>query len=222
MKRKLFLLTLFIPAACSDAPLEPLDLQPQFATVVGSSATWAFKGVVTEVFPGSSYALGDTVPGSVTFTVTSEDLDPDPCRGYRQLALSFTYALDGETHSTSGDGAAYSRASCSVTGPMRIYINLGTGWGSNFEEWDLFLVNPDDTDDLPLTPPPVDPHYPHTFRRYGNPGDGVLYGFSTELFALTLPDPQTREDCMAGGWEPYGFRNQGQCVRYVETGKDSR
>ena len=34
--------------------------------------------------------------------------------------------------------------------------------------------------------------------------------------------PETMADCKKGGWETYGFKNQGQCVRYVETGKDSR
>lgn len=34
--------------------------------------------------------------------------------------------------------------------------------------------------------------------------------------------PETKEDCMDGGWEKYGFSNQGQCVRFIETGKDSR
>lgn len=34
--------------------------------------------------------------------------------------------------------------------------------------------------------------------------------------------PETRRDCMRGGYERYGFRNQGQCIRYVNTGKDSR
>ncbi len=35
-------------------------------------------------------------------------------------------------------------------------------------------------------------------------------------------EPETISDCMQGGWEDYGFRNQGQCIRYVNTGKDSR
>jgi hypothetical protein len=35
-------------------------------------------------------------------------------------------------------------------------------------------------------------------------------------------DPLTKEDCKDGGWETYGFRNQGQCVRFVQTGEDSR
>ena len=35
-------------------------------------------------------------------------------------------------------------------------------------------------------------------------------------------DPETREDCFKGGWSEFEFRNQGQCVRFVETGEDSR
>jgi len=35
-------------------------------------------------------------------------------------------------------------------------------------------------------------------------------------------DPATKEECMKGGWEDFGFDNQGQCIRFVETGKDSR
>lgn len=31
-----------------------------------------------------------------------------------------------------------------------------------------------------------------------------------------------KDGCKDGGWEAHGFRNQGQCVRFVETGKDSR
>lgn len=37
-----------------------------------------------------------------------------------------------------------------------------------------------------------------------------------------LPDAQTKADCKDGGWGAYGFDNQGQCVRYIETGRDSR
>lgn len=35
-------------------------------------------------------------------------------------------------------------------------------------------------------------------------------------------DPETKDECMKGGWIDFGFPNQGQCVRFVETGKDSR
>jgi hypothetical protein len=34
--------------------------------------------------------------------------------------------------------------------------------------------------------------------------------------------PTNKDQCKDGGWEALGFKNQGQCVRFVETGKDSR
>jgi hypothetical protein len=37
-----------------------------------------------------------------------------------------------------------------------------------------------------------------------------------------LPDAQTKADCKKGGWREFDFRNQGQCIRFVLTGKDSR
>lgn len=36
------------------------------------------------------------------------------------------------------------------------------------------------------------------------------------------PDPQTKDDCKDGGWMEFGFDNQGECVQFVNTGKDSR
>jgi hypothetical protein len=47
---------------------------------------------------------------------------------------------------------------------------------------------------------------------------GVVFGGSFSFQA----DPLTKDDCKDGGWEVYGFRNQGQCVRFIETGGDSR
>ena len=45
-------------------------------------------------------------------------------------------------------------------------------------------------------------------------------------FDLTITPaevPLTNKDqCKNSGWQEYGFKNQGQCVRFVETGKDSR
>lgn len=37
-----------------------------------------------------------------------------------------------------------------------------------------------------------------------------------------IPNPETKSDCKKGQWTEYGFKNQGQCIRYVNTGKDSR
>jgi hypothetical protein len=35
-------------------------------------------------------------------------------------------------------------------------------------------------------------------------------------------EPVTPDDCKNGGWADFGFKNQGQCIRFVETGMDSR
>jgi len=37
-----------------------------------------------------------------------------------------------------------------------------------------------------------------------------------------LPDAQTKDDCKNGGWASYGFRSQGACVQFVNTGVDAR
>ena len=35
-------------------------------------------------------------------------------------------------------------------------------------------------------------------------------------------DVTAKSECMKGGWADFGFKNQGQCVRFIETGIDSR
>lgn len=34
--------------------------------------------------------------------------------------------------------------------------------------------------------------------------------------------PTEKSECKKGGWQDFGFKNQGQCIRFVNTGKDSR
>jgi hypothetical protein len=34
-------------------------------------------------------------------------------------------------------------------------------------------------------------------------------------------DPEEKDECKDGGWVELGFRNQGQCVRFVNTGVDT-
>ena len=48
------------------------------------------------------------------------------------------------------------------------------------------------------------------------------WDFDWTTFTIDACDPETKDDCKDGGWEFYGFRNQGQCIRFVQTGKDSR
>ena len=39
---------------------------------------------------------------------------------------------------------------------------------------------------------------------------------------IEFPDPATMDDCKDGGWEDFGFDNQGRCMQFVLTGRDSR
>jgi len=41
----------------------------------------------------------------------------------------------------------------------------------------------------------------------------------TRFYVLSLDN---KDQCKNGQWQELGFRNQGQCIRFVETGKDSR
>jgi PKD repeat protein len=52
--------------------------------------------------------------------------------------------------------------------------------------------------------------------------DGLTATFDVAIVVNPTPQPQVDNDCKKGGWEAYGFSNQGLCIRYVNTGKDSR
>lgn len=43
-----------------------------------------------------------------------------------------------------------------------------------------------------------------------------------DLFRPTPFYPASEADCKDGGWQGLRFRDQGQCLRYVQTGKDDR
>ncbi len=49
-------------------------------------------------------------------------------------------------------------------------------------------------------------------------GDGHI----VDDLTFDYDTPGNKDDCKKGGWVLYGFRNQGQCIRFVNTGKDSR
>lgn len=63
-----------------------------------------------------------------------------------------------------------------------------------------------------------------SFNRIGiasSANDGYWYFTLTVTYAGP-GNPAGKDSCRNGGWQAFGFANQGQCVRFVETGKDSR
>ena len=45
-------------------------------------------------------------------------------------------------------------------------------------------------------------------------GDATTYNFEAS--------PRTQDDCAAKKWQQYKFRNQGQCLKFVDKGIDTR
>ena len=46
------------------------------------------------------------------------------------------------------------------------------------------------------------------------------YDFESE--PVGSGDPEDKDECKDGGWEGLGFKNQGKCIQFFNTGKDSR
>lgn len=68
---------------------------------------------------------------------------------------------------------------------------------------------------------------PEEFATGGIPGwEAFPSGASNVGYDLAISpataDPQNKDQCKDGGWADYGFGNQGHCVSFVETGRDSR
>jgi len=59
----------------------------------------------------------------------------------------------------------------------------------------------------------VEVRWTQTFPVGAHQFDNIVVG---------LPTPATRDDGVDGGWARFGFSNQGQCIRFVNTGRDSR
>lgn len=62
-----------------------------------------------------------------------------------------------------------------------------------------------------------------TYRvKAGGEQQAYILPQTIQVVTNCFVDPETREDCKDGSWQLYGFRNQGQCIRFVNTGQDSR
>ncbi len=59
-------------------------------------------------------------------------------------------------------------------------------------------------------------------NSYNSADQSTNYDVYWSRFAAGYGSPATKAQCLQNGWVTYGFSNQGQCVRFVENGKDSR
>jgi len=95
------------------------------------------------------------------------------------------------------------------------------------------ILNPADNLDFPLAPPVLSGD-PRTFTYQtlgpvgppggppGGPSGGPVGTFVRAQLTKLYVGLRTKDDCKNNGWVQFGFKNQGQCVRFIEAGKDSR
>lgn len=149
-----------------------------------------------EIYPRSATitnpTAGEEVSGVVNFTATLTDLAGDD---------SVQWAVRAGT-CAANTGTIY--------GNVDGYTTPFT-WNGN-----AFSAIIDMSDDTPG-------EYCFVFNPSESAGDTPIR--LTSEFTLEAPEepqPITKDQCKQGGFADFGFKNQGQCIRFVETGKDSR
>jgi hypothetical protein len=178
-----------------------------------SATTWFYVGpstaLVNNMAPGSDGITMLTKDDGGTFDVSSIDLGEVDPESPAPVAVPFTGTrADGSTVTTTftTDGAA-GFETFTFDGFTDL-VSLSWAQQSPFHQFDNITLDPpigdSGTGETPNDPPPDDP-----------PPDDPP--------SADLPSgPVSKADCMNGGWRGFDFKNQGQCVRFVETGKDTR
>ena len=110
------------------------------------------------------------------------------------------YAADGTLVGSHAGGALNAWVTLSVDGAGTPIYRIGLSMPA------LFV----DLDDVTIT-----------YASDGN-GDGDGDGDGDGGDGGDADDPASKAECAGDGWATFGFRNHGQCVRFVETGQDSR
>jgi hypothetical protein len=49
-------------------------------------------------------------------------------------------------------------------------------------------------------------------------GDPITDGIAAGDIAVHDAEPLSKDQCKNGGWAQFGFKNQGQCVAFVQRG----
>jgi hypothetical protein len=195
-----------ITGACADANPTGVAVPKQPAHSASIAATaWTGSGPGTfTVFVDSA---GDTNLRYEFFTPPPNTLVTWDLETTADQTATVTqpWSYTGE-HSAADSTLVYAIVNDAVVATL---FELGTARGFDVSGTYTFTVSAGDT---------------YGFR-FGSK-TGSLTALHIGTFTVDLPeapvDPVTKDDCKDGGWMTYGFRNQGQCVDFVETGNDSR
>ena len=204
MKTLVPLLTvLLLVAACSDSsdsmPLAPEALNLSFVGYGGTvdgvlpSATLVDY---SSIFTSTNAANILNQKPNVTWNSNDAQIGTVPLRfAGANLFGCFEYRIDDEVATANNNNFSL------------ITVGSWNQFCSSFEP-----PEPDPTRVLAATS--------HVDVRYlgGFLGDSDSFDW-TRFYAMTL---NSRDQCKDGSWQDLGFQNQGQCIRFMETGKDSR
>lgn len=227
MKRLAFSVALCALAACSEAPtVAGPDPGPQFALTPGDP-TWNFEGVVGAE---QSCGQGNVVQGSITFDDDAPLFDESPDGAWYHSRMSWDVTIGGVREqgskpcTASGDdcGNVWVKDEYHDTDHNQYVDQLELWWESGAVRVQARSDTPgiDLLDGLEI--PAVPPAGGDRAFFFPCPDGSGAAAELTRLEASIPPSPRTKDDCKNGRWATFGFKNQGQCVRFVETGKDSR
>ncbi|MHA1560238.1 MAG: hypothetical protein ACTSWI_06155 [Alphaproteobacteria bacterium] len=108
---------------------------------------------------------------------------------------------------------------------------LFAGAASAVEPEDIILLYGDRYDIVSVVPSEADPSVYEmlvvaedgtTFIILVDVASGEIILTEEQVLDEVAADPTVKDECKDGGWGPFGFRNQGQCIRFINTGFDSR
>lgn len=101
------------------------------------------------------------------------------------------------------------------------WATLGIELDTDVQEYSFYI-----NDELVGSGPGGENFIREAFLNSYNYGLDEFLNLGNESYAAHwhagLTEPQVKDDCKDGGWEAYGFKNQGQCIKFVNTGMDSR
>lgn len=159
---------------------------------------------------------GTTVPGELTVELVAP----------RHFTSCFEYRSDGDEAAKTSE-THFNRAISDGLYPFKCLSSNDSGPGivsltlEADEYVEIRMVFGGETDErFPWTRVNVTPVAPAVTAT--QPAPTATAASTTPTPTPTADDPETKDDCKNGGWKTFGFKNQGQCNRFINTGFDSR
>jgi hypothetical protein len=138
--------------------------------------------------------------------------------------------------STSGDSATGDHEGWRIWDSTNGWTDLATPF--SYGEWVKLTIELNTAgseynfyvgDDLVGSGPAGENFIREVFLNSYNYGLDEFPNLSNESYAahwhgglVAATDPADKDECKKGGFADFGFRNQGQCIKFVNTGKESR